>query len=659
MGAMAPEEAAALLQRRPRAIRGILIAALDHWLILARHAEAREVGWLERVLAMTDSDAWRQRLRDAQGVGDRRALEELARDVDAAAQPPETLFLLDRALHQRGVREGAVALMRRAQDAFPGDFWINHNLGVALRDCEPPQAEEAIRFLTVATALRPDSPGVRLNLGLVLWDKGRLDEALEAFRRAITLKPDYADAHCCLGVVLLEKGRLDEALAAFRRTIDLSPDHADACYNLGNVLFRKGDLDGAIVAFRRAIDLRPDVAETYSDLGLALCLKGQVDEALAVARRAIDRDPNLGKAHFNVGYILKVKGRFDEAIAAYRRAIELDPDRAETHCNLGTALDSRGRLDEALAAFRKAISLKPDLAEAHFNLGLVLAREGRLDGAVAALQKTAVLKPDHAPAQYNLGNALRDQGRLGEAIAAYCRAIELKPDYAEAHCNLGGALRHQANFAESVAALKQGHELGSRRPDWPYPSARWVREGQRLLELDGRERPVVRGEVQPADAAERNEYAQLCYYKKLYVASARLRADAFAADPNLADSLEADHRYAAACAAALAGSGQGVDASGLGPEERMRLRKQALEWLRADLAATAKLLDGRTPEDRRLARQRLRQWRRDPELASLRDPASVTRLSPDEQGASQRLWADVDGLLAIAGTADAVRRTRP
>ena len=62
-------------------------------------------------------------------------------------------------------------------------------------NCQPPQLEEAIRFLTVAVALRPDSPGVRYNLGNALFGAERLDEAKAAYRQAIGLKPDYAMAH--------------------------------------------------------------------------------------------------------------------------------------------------------------------------------------------------------------------------------------------------------------------------------------------------------------------------------------------------------------------------------------------------------------------------------------------------------------------------------
>src|SRR5262249_37516205 len=146
------------------------------------------------------------------------------------------------------------------------------------------------------------------------------------------------------------------------------------------------------------------------------------------------------------------------------------------------------------------------------------------------------------------------------AVAEYRRAAELKPAFAEAHCNLGLTLRQRGEFAGALAALNRGHELGSRRPDWPYPSPRWGEETGQLGERAGRLPAVLRGEVQPADAAERNAYALLCYDQKRYVAATRLLAGALEADPKLADDLEAGYRADAACAAAQAGCGRGADA---------------------------------------------------------------------------------------------------
>ena len=168
-----PEQTAALLRRRPQAMRDALRAALDQWLILARQRKASESAWIELVLALADPDPWRQQVRAAPQrppAQARELLRKLAREVDAASQPPEALFVLELALRQHGDHEAAVALLRRAQEIFPGDFWINLDLGLALQNCQPPRRQEAIRFLTAAVAIRPDSPEARLKLGNALAD---------------------------------------------------------------------------------------------------------------------------------------------------------------------------------------------------------------------------------------------------------------------------------------------------------------------------------------------------------------------------------------------------------------------------------------------------------------------------------------------------------
>src|SRR5262249_43180994 len=157
-------------------------------------------------------------------------------------------------------------------------------------------------------------------------------------------------------------------------------------------------------------------------------------------------------------------------------------------------------------------------------------------------------KPGDAGAHYNLGNALIDSGDLSGAVATYREAVRLKPDLAEAHCNLGHALRRQGDYAEALAELRIGHELGSKRPDWDYPSAAWVAEAERLVRVTGRLRAVLRGEARPADDAERLALAQVAYNTKRYAAAARLWAESFAADSKLADDGDVAHRYDAASA---------------------------------------------------------------------------------------------------------------
>jgi hypothetical protein len=109
--------------------------------------------------------------------------------------------------------------------------------------------------------------------------------------------------------------------------------------------------------------------------------------------------------------------------------------------------------------------------------------------------------------------------------------------------------------------------------------------------------------------------------------------------------MQQQHRYSAACAAALIGSGRSTDADGASEEERGRRRRQALQWLREDLAYWAKLLDGKTPQAAATVRGKLEHWQRDPDLEGLRDPAGLARLPEAEREAWGQLWADVAILL--------------
>jgi hypothetical protein len=119
--------------------------------------------------------------------------------------------------------------------------------------------------------------------------------------------------------------------------------------------------------------------------------------------------------------------------------------------------------------------------------------------------------------------------------------------------------------------------------------------------------------------------------------AARLMAEAFAADADLADDLESAHPYLAACSAALAAAGKGADAKDLSAEDRERLRKQALSWLRDDLKARAGAPSFKQEE----LLAPVKTWIGDADLAGVRDPAALFALPAEEQQAWKAFWKDV------------------
>jgi tetratricopeptide (TPR) repeat protein len=549
---------------------------------------------------------------------------------------PEAHNGLGNALHAQKRFADAEAAYRKAIALQPDLAFAHYGLGAALHEQKKPaEAEAAYRR---AIDLKLDYTEAYNNLGSALYDQKRYAEAEAAFRRAIALKRDYTEAYNGLGNALHAQKKLAEAEGAYRKAISIKPDNAVAYCNLGLALHNQKKPAEAEAAYRRAIELKPNYALAYSDLGLALLDQNKPAVAEAAYRRAIALKLDRAEAYYGLGNALRSQKKFAEAEAAFRKAIALQPDFAEAHHNLGAALRSQKRPAEAEAAFRRAIALKPDYAGAHYMLGNSLRDQRKPKEAEAAYRQAIALKLDRAEAYYGLGNALLDQKKFAEAEAAYRKAIELRPDYAGAHNNLGNTLREQKRLAEALAAFRKADQL---LPNHPLIHKN-LRLTERWLELDKQLPVLLAGKDKPRGPQHQIELALFCLHYKIHNrAAAGFFADAFRADPKLADDPNTGHRYNAACVAALAAAGKGKDAATLDEKERARLRRLALDWLRADLAVYTR--DAAIPARRQVIGQRLAHWQQDADFAGVRGDA-LGKLPKAERQEWQKLWQEVEAL---------------
>jgi hypothetical protein len=205
----------------------------------------------------------------------------------------------------------------------------------------------------------------------------------------------------------------------------------------------------------------------------------------------------------------------------------------------------------------------------------------------------------------------------------------------------------QGRFVESQRAFHRGHELGSRQKGWKAPSAQYLRNAVLLVDLDARLSAVLAGAPPPTRARDRLALARHAQRgRRLFAAAATLYLAAFSADRGLVSGIPGEHRINAACAAARAGCGSGEDGSWLGTAERLRWRRQALTWLRADLRAWQQLLDRDPAKGRAAVAGAMAHWRADADFNGVRGPGALARLPAEERDAWARLWADVDSLHA-------------
>ncbi len=298
--------------------------------------------------------------------------------------------------------------------------------------------------------------------------------------------------------------------------------------------------------------------------------------------------------------ILDTRKRFSSARAGYNLA------KAAAHDSLGSVLRLRGDLPGAIDAYRKAILVDPDdLPEARYNLGVALAESGDVSGAIVALRQAIQHEVFHWAGSSRLVRTILIAQRPGEAIGVLRRVRE------EAHSD--------ETIAEAIdRAIGQFEHLSK----LGVPIPRIFRFSYRGDSLAGR------------------------YYDiRLFAASATIWSAGFATDPKLSEDMKAQNRYNAACSAALASAGKGIDKPPLDEPAKARWRIQALDWLKADLAHWTKEADSGATDAKALVRKTLQHWKADRDLASVRYEADLKKLSEAERDAWQAFWAEVAALL--------------
>jgi eukaryotic-like serine/threonine-protein kinase len=560
----APDAAAVVTGSK---VGDILLVFLHDWLYWAA-AENRDR--LRDVVNLADLDPWRRAFRDARARNDIRMLEELARAPGAMAQPPALLSGLGGALLADGQPEEARALLRAAQQRYPGDFWINYLLGHSLERERP---QEAVGYFRAAVGIRPTSDQANARLSGLMHYLDESDAAIAASKQAVGLNPSRTGIGA-LVKVLAPKGRLEEARAIWEQMLAGNPPDHDQWYGYAQ-----------------------------------LCLMLRKDDEYRRTREAI----------------LRRFGDSDDWIIAERTSLAclLLADSPEE-------LQSAGALaDRAVVIASK--SAEPDNPYVQFVKGLSEYRQGRLDQAMALLRAAVQKIPSRpgprlvlAMTQFRSGSPEEARKSLATAVAAYDWK-QLPDDF------------------PSV---------------WTSHLIRREAEAMILPNLPA----FLDGKHQPQDADERLALLAICQVQGLYGACAQLYADAFAADPGFAEASTADclrraalekerhdrinvlktgPRYLAGRCAALAGCGLSEDGPKLNDAERTRWRRQAREWLRAELTTWAKTLGSNSEASRELAKEMLTLWLVEPDLARLREAGPLQLLAPEERKEWTLFWSEV------------------
>jgi tetratricopeptide (TPR) repeat protein len=426
-----PADAGARIKARPASVALALAGSLDYWAAIrrGRRANASGAARLWEAVNIADPDPWRVKLRAARDQSDeaarRAALQALAKEANYDELGPISLFLLAIGLNYSADRNLAESVLRKAQQRYPRDVWINYELGKMLEGRS--RRDEAIRFYTAARSIRPETAH---ELAHALQRRGDSDEAIAVFRDLARLRPGNARDLTCLGLALKDKGLFREAAET---------------------------LEAAVAAGREASRLKPGYSEAHN-VGIALTNQGKLDEAIAEYRESIRLKPDDAVAHYNLGTALNNQGRRDEAGAPFRQAIRLRPDYAEAYCNLADVLKGQGDYAGALEMFRKGHELGSResgwrylsaqwVAEAERNLAL----SNRLP---AILRGEA--KPGDNAERLVFARMAFDRKSFAGAARLWGEAMESDPRLGD---DRQAGHRYNAACAATLAATGQGKDI--------------------------------------------------------------------------------------------------------------------------------------------------------------------------------------------------------
>ena len=414
---------------------------------------------LIRIANKVDENQWRESVRSALSRRDESKLVELAGDDNIGRQPPQLAAWLAAELRALDQADNAISILTKANEARPGDFWINYELAKCL--ALQGKSNIALGFARSALALRPTSLAAQWQLISVLDDSGHQQESNERFEQLIARTEFDESEYEELCWDLLADGRYGKAVMIAKHWIGETPENATAHYVLAQCCVRLDKLDDAIEAVKMSVQL----------------------------------DPTEPRHHHLLGWCLSAAKRYEEAEAAYRKQIEVaeaKPKSRPAYNNLGTVLDRTDQLEEAAEMYRKAIqngattysvenlrgvltqllrrNHSPEIEQELRSLATVQSRVNRtrIDQYLDDLKRN----PRDTEKRHSLIGLLLEFGRSEEAETQYAALLTIDPDNASIHSEFAGMLVRLSKPDEALIHARRAAELDPQSSDHKFLLAR-------------------------------------------------------------------------------------------------------------------------------------------------------------------------------------------
>jgi Flp pilus assembly protein TadD len=217
-------------------------------------------------------------------------------------------------------------------------------------------------LFTETLRLSPDAYLIRMNLGVVYWNRGEHAAAVREWQTALPYNPDDPILLNNLGLARAHEGKLSEAEALFRQAMQVRPNYAQPYFNLGRAYEKAGRPDDVEREYRAALERAPLHTAARNHLARLFLKQGRLPEAEREFKLSLEA-AFTPAASAGLGTVLVKQQKLAAAEEAFRRALDEDPYEHEAYVGLGDVLAATNRPQEAIRAYEEALRLNPASSE--------------------------------------------------------------------------------------------------------------------------------------------------------------------------------------------------------------------------------------------------------------------------------------------------------
>lgn len=296
---------------------------------------------------------------------------------------------------------------------------------------------EVLPYAERLSNMDPENLNLKVRLGILYTDAGKLEKAIGAFKEILVAVPDSDKVLFYLGSLYKETDKLEDAIATFQRIPEDSALYHEGALQVTQILnvvalenaakgapepekLLKQQIDNYVVSHNEVkVGMHVVLAGFYETLG-------KIDQAIE-ALDGVRNSKGYEKTHeFYLASLLDRAKRHDEAISVVERILKKEPEDPHALNFIGYTLLEQGKeMERAYSLIKKAVSIAPKDGYIRDSLGWYYFKTGNYEKALAELHKAVQLVSDDPVITKHLAIVYRELESFEMAKKYYVEALKL------------------------------------------------------------------------------------------------------------------------------------------------------------------------------------------------------------------------------------------